>query len=155
MRTRSLKAPDMSQAELPPAPASFGDERTNDSAVSTPTATGSDADRADDDSILIALGQQFEDIAAQLYDPHGAASGETLAQVEALLGRLDPIERAIMMTPAFSIVGLGVKARHVARVVSEYWDAPVDEIDWDARAVRLLVEAVCDLARVPVPGKTK
>ena len=84
------------------------------------------------------------------------AKGETdkeawTKRVEAALARLCPIEQAIMATPARTIVGLGVKARHAAYVMSHYWEAPIDRIDWDAQAVRLLVEAVCDLARSPLP----
>jgi hypothetical protein len=68
-----------------------------------------------------------------------------------MLGRLEPIERAILATPARTVAGLGVKARHAAYVMSEYWDAPIDEIDWDARAVRLLIEAVCESAGLSLP----
>jgi hypothetical protein len=64
---------------------------------------------------------------------------------------LEPIERAIMATPARTVAGLGVKARHAAYVLSEYWDAPIDKIDWDARAVRLLIEAVCESAGLSLP----
>jgi hypothetical protein len=56
-----------------------------------------------------------------------------------------------MATPARTITGLGIKARHAAYLVSEYWDAPIDQIDWDARAVRLLIEAVCRTAGVLLP----
>jgi hypothetical protein len=34
--------------------------------------------------------------------------------------------------------------------MSEYWNTPIDRIDWDARAVRLLIEAVCRVADVPL-----
>ncbi len=71
--------------------------------------------------------------------------------VEAILARLYPIEQAIMQMPACTIAGLGVKGRHAAYVMSQYWEAPIDRIDWDARAVRLLIEAVCDVARTPLP----
>jgi hypothetical protein len=71
-------------------------------------------------------------------------------QIESILARLSPIERAIMHTPARTIEGLGVKARHAASVVSHYWEAPAHRIDWEAQAVRLLIEAVCDLARSPL-----
>jgi hypothetical protein len=47
-----------------------------------------------------------------------------------------------MATPAETVVGLGVKARHVAYVISEYWAEPLEKADWDRRAVRLLIEAV-------------
>jgi hypothetical protein len=72
-------------------------------------------------------------------------------QVEAILVRLYPIEQGILQTRACTIAGLGVKARHAAFVMSQYWEAPIDRIDWDARTVRLLIEAVCDLARMPLP----
>jgi hypothetical protein len=72
-------------------------------------------------------------------------------QVEAILGRLYPVELAIMQTPACTIAGLGVKARHAAYVMSQYWEAPIDRIDWDAQVIRLLIEAVCDVARTPLP----
>jgi len=72
-------------------------------------------------------------------------------QIEAILTSLCPIERAIMQTPASTIAGLGVKARHAAHVMSHYWDAPIDRVDWHARTVRLLIEAICDLARTPFP----
>jgi hypothetical protein len=76
-------------------------------------------------------------------------------KIESILARLEPLERAIMTTPARTIVGLGIKARHAAYVVSEHWDAPIEQIDWDARAVRLLIEAVCKAAgvRLPFPDK--
>jgi hypothetical protein len=72
-------------------------------------------------------------------------------QIESILARLSPIEGAIMQTPARTIAGLGVKARHAAYVMSQYWEAPIDRIDWDPRAVRLLIEAVCDFAHTPLP----
>lgn len=77
--------------------------------------------------------------------------GVVTQQIESILGRLYPIERAIIQTPACTMVGLGVKARHAAYVMSQYWEAPLDRIDWDARAVRLLIEAICDFARTPLP----
>ncbi|WP_315763757.1 MULTISPECIES: hypothetical protein [unclassified Bradyrhizobium] len=72
-------------------------------------------------------------------------------KIEAVLARLALIERAIMATPAQTIVGLGIKARHAAYVVSEHWDVPIEQMEWDARAVRLLIEAICKLADVRLP----
>ena len=69
---------------------------------------------------------------------------------ENVLARLAPIERAIMETPATTIAGLAVKARHVAYVLSEYWEVPVDQIDWEARAVRLLIESICNVTHTPL-----
>jgi hypothetical protein len=131
----------------------------------------------DDDARLLTLEVQFDSLVTELLAAQ-KASGELVicpdqrslnhdslqagveaesdheartTQVEAILTRLYPIEQAIMQTPARTIAGLGVKARHAAYVMSQYWDAPIDRIDWDARAARLLVEAVCDFARRPLP----
>ncbi|MGJ5040672.1 hypothetical protein [Bradyrhizobium sp. HKCCYLRH1062] len=100
----------------------------------------------DDDSGLIVLGKQLEEAIAKiraLYDP---ASPDHLERIETMLASLLPVEQAIIATPARTIAGLGVKARHAAYVISEHWDAPIDQIDWDARAVRSLIEAVYDVA---------
>ncbi|HTO68143.1 MAG TPA: hypothetical protein VMM15_43555, partial [Bradyrhizobium sp.] len=80
-----------------------------------------------------------------------AGQDAKMRKAEAVLARLAPIEQAIMATPARTIAGLGVKARHAAYVMSHYWEAPIDRIDWDARAVRLLIEAVCNFTHTPLP----
>ena len=129
-------------------------------------------DEADD--ALLALELQFNALAAELVaaqgaqgelvtcldqrPPRGVRTGVDVGtdyeartrEVEAILARLDPIERAIMGAPARTIAGLGVKARHAAYVTSQYWSEPIDKIDWEARAVRLLIEAVCNVAHAPL-----
>jgi hypothetical protein len=130
-----------------------------------------------DDSPLLALEKQFDVISAELLAAKSAGAhrarrpaqppGRLIAdrpvgahnhydevatqQIEAILARLSPIERAIMQTPAHTIAGLGVKARHAAYVMSHYWEAPIERIDWEARAMRLLIEAVCDFANTQLP----
>jgi len=69
-------------------------------------------------------------------------------RMEAILALLDPIERAIMATPAATVVGLGVKARHAAHVLSHCWIDAASTLDWDMRAVRLLIESTCSVAGV-------
>jgi hypothetical protein len=131
------------------------------------------------DAALIALERQFNALSAELLAlerlRHGQrkrqgadaqeseqSTGETrieehasdeavTCRIEPVLARLYPIERAIMRTPACTIAGLGVKARHAAHVMSQYWEEPIDQIDWEAQAARLLIEAVCDVARTPLP----
>jgi hypothetical protein len=120
------------------------------------------------DAMLVALGTRFEALSAELaalqkgkvapFSPT-AALGEQLKddetaikpsaeRIEAILALLDPIERAIMATPAATVVGLGVKARHAAHVLSHYWIDSSDTLDWDVRAVRLLIESTCTVAGV-------
>lgn len=118
---------------------------------SAPMTAHLNAGAMDDDSALLALGKQFEEIADEIQKLHNSGSTVPLELIEATLGRLEPIEAAIMAAPARTIAGLGVKARHAAHVLSEYWNGPIDRIDWDARAVRLLIEAVCKSAGTPLP----
>jgi hypothetical protein len=153
---------------------------SNDSPETSPDqSVGSATPPLEEDSRLLALERQFDAVSAELltlerlrHDRNGYRSplvqppgqsaqaqrgGEhtcdevVTRQIETVLTRLDPIERAIMQTQACTITGLGVKARHAAYVMAHYWEDPIDQIDWDARAVRLLIEAVCDVARIPLP----
>jgi hypothetical protein len=126
----------------------------------------------DPDAVLVALGRKFDALSAELAmlqkqdDPHSSAdmpSGDcgcqemerpSLERIEAVLKSLDPIERAIMAIPARTVVGLGVKARHAAHVLSNYWTDAPEQLDWDARTVRLLIESACSVAGVgllPMP----
>jgi hypothetical protein len=129
-----------------------------DPSVDTITATLPETSTRENDA-LPALEKRFNAPAAELDRDVECLREEDgrevlRKEVEATLARLAPIERAIMETPACTIAGLGVKARHAAHVLSQYWEAPIDRIDWDARAVRLLIEAVCDVARMPLPFRT-
>jgi hypothetical protein len=78
----------------------------------------------------------------------GTALNPSAQRTEEILALLDPIERAIMATPAQTVVGLGVKARHAAHVLLHYWLDSTDALDWDVRAVRLLIESTCSVAGV-------
>ena len=133
-------------------------------------------DSASGDAELLDLERQFNELNADLLniqrmdddpasgptprsssrslDQFGARDGNSgwTKEAESILERLYPIERAIMETRAHTIAGLGVKARHAAYVISQYWDVPIDKIDWDAQAIRLLIEAICDFAPKPTPS---
>jgi hypothetical protein len=118
------------------------------------------------DEVLVALGRRFDALSAELAmlqkrdevlssavaRLEGFRGEEvemvSLERIEAILASLDPIERAIMAIPATTIDGLGVKARHAAHVLSNYWTDTPERLDWDARAVRLLIEATCNVAGV-------
>jgi hypothetical protein len=121
---------------------------------------------SDPDAVLVALGRKFEALSAELAtlqkeDDALSSAGRrgeqttgqeminpSLERIEAVLTLLDPIERAIMAVPARTVVGLGVKARHAAHVLSNYWTDAPERLDWDARAVRLLIESTCSVAGV-------
>ncbi|MGJ4892629.1 hypothetical protein ACQR0Z_28395 [Bradyrhizobium sp. HKCCYLS3077] len=117
------------------------------------------------DAVLVALGRSFEALSAELaalqqQDAQCAAAAceaksqltavvaPGLERMEAVLNSLDPIERAIMAIPARTVVGLGVKARHAAHVLSNYWMDVPESLDWDARTVRHLIESACSVAGV-------
>ena len=156
-----------------PTPRSSG--RSNDADASNGARPGS----GEEDEVLLALEREFEALAREIailmrtaVPPYGSdaapvnsghggfklaraddgTDGSTtqLEHIEAALARLEPIERAIMTIPAYTVVGLGVKARHAAYVISEYWDEPLEKADWHRRAVRLLIEAVSTVAGRPL-----
>ena len=123
-------------------------------------------------STLLALAEQLDSLIAELAAVQGLSDDLTskasqtgrhpetdpgenydtrAGQAEAVLARLYPIELTILTTPARTIADLGVKARHAAYVMSEYWEAPINQLDWDARTARLLIEAVCSFAGTPLP----
>ena len=126
------------------------------------------ATEGDPDAMLVALGRRFEALSAEIAAlrreeidtlspvvPRDEQSkGEAMIgadeRIEAVLALLDPIERAIMATPAMTIVGLGVKASHAAQVLSYYWTDSPERLDWDARAVRFLIESMCAVAGVDI-----
>jgi hypothetical protein len=133
---------------------------------------GTIPDSLQDDSPLLELDKQFTNLMSEIltvereykervrsrptatdgrHSVHVPDEETATQQIESVLSRLEQIERNIMLTPAYTIMGLGVKARHAAYVTSEYWSAPIDRIDWDAQAVRLLIEAVCKFAQMPLP----
>jgi hypothetical protein len=142
--------------------------RDNRSSDATDAAGGSSLSRPgatvlalEDDACLLALETQFNSLIKELIAAQ-KANDETIIydsdpeartkQMEAILARLHPIERAIMQAPVCTVAGLGVKARHAAYVMSQYWEALADQIDWDEQVVRLLIEAICKVAKVPLPS---
>jgi hypothetical protein len=168
----------LSQAEGVEMPESQSSNRANapvGSAHSEVTAPASPPQG--DDTGLLTLEQQFDELIRELLatQPRGAElvtclhqqshrhdaelagidADTRMKQAESILARLYPIEQAIMRTRAPTIAGLGVKARHAAYMISHYWEEPIDQIDWDAQAIRLLIEAVCDLARTPLPFRSE
>jgi hypothetical protein len=113
----------------------FGSSHCKPSALPLPT---------DNDAGLLALEAQFDSLLAELVAPQKASDaasrpdgppsardnvkagsepdtdqGDRTKRAEAVLAHLYPIERAIMATPARTITGLGVKARHAAYAMSK------------------------------------
>jgi hypothetical protein len=68
-------------------------------------------------------GRSFRTVRKRVLRPHPIMKPK---QVEGMLARLYLIEQAIMATLGYTIAGLGVKARHAAYVMSQYWEEPID-----------------------------
>jgi len=138
----------LSQADSSDASNHLGAQSTVEGSLPSLSNARREDNVSDDDSALISLGQQFGETVAELQMLLGQPEkGGHSEELEAALARLEPIERAIMATTAKTVAGLEVKARHAAYVMSEQWNAPIDRLDWDARAARLLIENVCNIAR--------
>jgi hypothetical protein len=116
-----------------------------------------------DDAALVALGQQFEGLMAniraveQSYISRVAKIGggdpeaEAAQLIEALSSRLSSVEKEILAAQTPNLIGLGVKARLAAEAVSDYWGQPLDNLPREARAVRCLIEDVCRAAGLALP----
>jgi hypothetical protein len=63
--------------------------------------------------------------------------------------RTDKLMRAIWDTPAHDLAGLGIKAKAAALACNNYWDTPFDDLDWEVKGSRALIEAVLDVAGLP------
>jgi hypothetical protein len=102
------------------------------------------------DAKLRALGRQFDVAIRELAS---LEMNETIpiARIEAFLAAMEPLEHAILATPADGLEDIAVKARLAAHLASNYWEVPSDRLDLEARAFRLLVEAICDVAGVSLP----
>jgi hypothetical protein len=119
--------------------------------------------RVIDDAALVALGQQFEALTAKIRTVEqryisrvakrrgGDPEAKAAQMIEALSSRLSSVEKAILAAPTPSLIGLGVKARLAADVVSDYWGRPLDNLPREARAVRCLIEGVCRAAGLALP----
>jgi hypothetical protein len=104
------------------------------------------------DTALLALGRQFDVELEKLSGLESLADDiRSNAGIERQFARMAPIENAIMAIPAEGIAGIAVKARVAAHIVSNYWDVPLGQLDLDARAFRVLIEAICDIAATPLP----
>jgi hypothetical protein len=104
------------------------------------------------DTALLTLGRQFDAELETLLDLERLEDevGSTV-RIEAQLARMAPIENAIMATPAEGLAGIAVKARVAAYIVSNYWNVPLGQLDLDARAFRVLIDAICNVAATPLP----
>jgi hypothetical protein len=68
--------------------------------------------------------------------------------------QLDDLAHAIMDAPVHTPAGLRAKVALVVSVYSDLWDEPFEELDWEKRGLRRLIEAACSLGGFPLPTET-
>jgi hypothetical protein len=65
--------------------------------------------------------------------------------------RVAPIAEQIMAKPGHSLAGLRAKVILAVHVNPDLWDEPFDDLDWDKRTIRSLIEAACSVSGLDVP----
>jgi hypothetical protein len=73
---------------------------------------------------------------------------------EMLCNEIDALGHKIMDTPARTMAGLRAKATVAAHTKDRFlWDRPFDDLDWNEKGSRALIEAVCALTGLEVPAE--
>jgi hypothetical protein len=67
-----------------------------------------------------------------------------------LSNAMDPIARRIMELPAHTARALGIKAAAAVDACSHYWNEPFDDLNWDQKHARALIETVLQFACMPL-----
>jgi len=60
-----------------------------------------------------------------------------------------------MASPVHTLVGLRVKAMVAIHAPGDCWDEPFDDLDWDKKGIRALVEAVCSVTGLEPPKEKR
>jgi hypothetical protein len=72
-------------------------------------------------------------------------------KLESVNWQIDPIAREIRDTPAQTIAGLRAKAIDAIFLSWQLWEKSTPDLDWEQRALRSLLEAVCTLTGLDIP----
>jgi hypothetical protein len=100
---------------------------------------------------------------AKLYVAHlGAADaesgfGDAWERLNEMYSRLDPLAAQIRDRPAMSVADVAAKALATASMHPHLWREPAEELDYEERLLRDLLEAACalggvDLMAIEAPG---
>jgi hypothetical protein len=68
--------------------------------------------------------------------------------------QLSDLASKIMDTPAHTAAGLRARVALVADAYSDLWDEPFDDLDWEKKVLRRLIEAICSLGGFALPTET-
>jgi hypothetical protein len=107
------------------------------------------------DAELLALGEALE----RLWPEYQAAlAAKNKSQGKAACDRYYGLDRQtaelakkIMSSPVHTLGGLRVKAMVAIHAPCDCWDEPFDDLDWDKKGIRALVEAVCNVTGLEPP----
>ena len=69
--------------------------------------------------------------------------------------KIEPIARAIMRAEAHTVADIRVKTLVALYTNRHLWREPFDDLDWDQRGARSLIEACCALTAVPLPTEDR
>lgn len=72
--------------------------------------------------------------------------------VDEIFQRLDKMSLAVSAMPARTVEDLAVKARFVFFHASNYWNGPLEYLDYPEQQARMFIEAALTAAKVPIPG---
>jgi hypothetical protein len=75
-------------------------------------------------------------------------------KVEPLDDQINELAVKILEIPPHTAAGLRARVALVAEAYPDLWDAPLEDLDWDKRMVRYLIEAVCSLGEFALPTET-
>ena len=84
------------------------------------------------------------------------AEAETGADIvnekyEPLQAQIFDIREKIARLPARTLAGLRAKAVLAINVHYDLWESPAEDLDWDKKVTRALIEAVCTVTDLDVP----
>src|ERR1043165_4078267 len=71
--------------------------------------------------------------------------------LDAIYRELDRIMKEVLRLPATSAAGLRTKTLAALVANDHLWDEPLDELDWDRRFVRSLIESSCTITGLALP----
>lgn len=70
-----------------------------------------------------------------------------------LIEQSDPLSRRIMKMQARTLVGIAVQARCAGFSQLQLWNEPLDDLDWQKKLNRSLIENACAAAGFPPPNE--
>ncbi|SNB53870.1 hypothetical protein SAMN05414138_1026 [Rhodoplanes sp. JGI PP 4-B12] len=106
------------------------------------------------DAELLVFGEALERLWPQFQAAIAAknkSQGAVCDRFYALDRQTCELAKKIMASPVHTLTGLRVKAMVAIHAPCDCWDKPFDDLDWDKKGIRALVEAVCSVTGLEPP----